>query len=367
MYKTERFNKIMDAIGTRYKRVLSLIGDIAIISGFIFMIITFAGFIFNLFSFSTQPSSAAGVIPLIPGITISFNTFQLLIIPLIITVIPHELFHGIFARLENVKVKSSGIILLAVFGAAFVEPDVDDLMNARLKSKLRILSVGSFANILTFLLFLGLLGVGPLLLTPFYSPQPNGIVVLGLYEDGPAEKAGIKPDMALVEMKAPFNNSDVKWMAIKNATNFQRLMKFIDPGDTITFKTNNGKLYNVTTISRPEELSRPGENATNSAFVGITFYDYYPKKVDFLNNMFPYYFFVELLWTANLNFIIALMNLFPIPYLTDGDKMLAFWIDEKIKNKQSGEMLLRVIRSIALAVLILNIVLSFTTFGIRQF
>ena len=45
---------------------------------------------------------------------------------LAIVAIPHEFAHGIFARLNNLRVKSSGFALFGPILAAFVEPDEKD-------------------------------------------------------------------------------------------------------------------------------------------------------------------------------------------------------------------------------------------------
>ncbi len=82
---------------------------------------------------------------------------EFLIIIIAIIAITHEFAHGIFAAYSKVKIKKTGFgffpFFLPVFLAAFVELDEKKMATKKKKDQLAILSAGTFANILTALLF----------------------------------------------------------------------------------------------------------------------------------------------------------------------------------------------------------------------
>ena len=59
----------------------------------------------------------------------------------------HEFGHGIISRVEGVRIKSIGVLLLAVLPGAFVEPDEEDIEKSKRISKLRIFAAGSIFNL----------------------------------------------------------------------------------------------------------------------------------------------------------------------------------------------------------------------------
>ena len=58
------------------------------------------------------------------------------IIALITVMVVHEFGHGIISRVEGVKIKSIGVLFLAVLPGAFVEPDEEDIQKSKRISKL---------------------------------------------------------------------------------------------------------------------------------------------------------------------------------------------------------------------------------------
>ncbi|MCH7649447.1 MAG: site-2 protease family protein [Thaumarchaeota archaeon] len=80
-----------------------------------------------------------------------------------IIAITHEFAHGIFAAHNNVKTKSTGFgffpFFLPIFLAAFVELDEKTMAKKSKFSQLAILSAGTFANVLTAILFFGVIWI----------------------------------------------------------------------------------------------------------------------------------------------------------------------------------------------------------------
>lgn len=80
--------------------------------------------------------------------------FTVFIVALAIVGISHEFSHGILARLNKIRVKKTGVILLGPFiMGAFVEPDEKQMEKAPKFAQLSILAAGTFANIVMTILF----------------------------------------------------------------------------------------------------------------------------------------------------------------------------------------------------------------------
>ncbi len=69
------------------------------------------------------------------------------LIALVTVIVVHEFAHGILARAEGIRIKSIGVLLLAIIPGAFVEPDEEEVKKANRLSKLRIYAAGSIFNI----------------------------------------------------------------------------------------------------------------------------------------------------------------------------------------------------------------------------
>jgi membrane-associated protease RseP (regulator of RpoE activity) len=79
--------------------------------------------------------------------------FTYFLVALAIVAVSHEFSHGIFARLWNIKVKTTGLAFFGPFLGAFVEPDEKKMAKAPKFQQLSILGAGVFANILMFIIF----------------------------------------------------------------------------------------------------------------------------------------------------------------------------------------------------------------------
>ncbi|OLC84404.1 MAG: hypothetical protein AUJ08_04065 [Thaumarchaeota archaeon 13_1_40CM_3_50_5] len=131
---------------------------------------------------------------LIPGINpylpISYGW-----IALIVTIIIHEAGHGIVARIYNIKVESTGIVLfLGLPIGAFVNIERDELNRATLKQKSAVLTAGPLNNMILAGASLIALYFVVSTLTPL-PPDPNspqfGALVLNVNEGSLAQSIGL--------------------------------------------------------------------------------------------------------------------------------------------------------------------------------
>lgn len=114
---------------------------------------------------------------------------------LIVTIVIHEAGHGIIARIYNVRVDSTGLVLfLGIPIGAFVNIERDELNKVTLKKKSSILTAGPLNNMILAGVSLAALYFVITTLTPL-PPDPNapqfGMVVIDVRGDSLAESIGM--------------------------------------------------------------------------------------------------------------------------------------------------------------------------------
>jgi len=237
------------------------------------------------------------------------------------------------ARAEKIKLKSVGLLLLAIFPGAFVEPDEKQVKKAKILTKLRIFSAGSFANFVTaFLVFLLTLH----LIWPI-SALP-GVELLGVNASSPAGLAGLKSDMVITEVNGiPIRTTYAEYLGGRGY--FWDELKYTEPNQTIRLKADEN--YYDITLGFSEE--------TNSTYMGIVYAPIF--KIDrefFMGSLIPLLNMIFL-----FSFAIGLINILPI-YPLDGG-LIVQAIAERFAKKRSKEIV-RVITLIVLIILIYNFI-----------
>lgn len=233
-------------------------------------------------------SQIPGVAPVIPGIDIPLIAG---IIALAVLLIIHEFSHGIVARSAKVKLKSIGLL---VFGfipiGGYVEPD--EKMVAKLNStqQTNIFSAGIGANFLAMIVFFAMLFVLANYIVPYaYSYK---VVVSGTIPNYPAN--GILQNGMQV----------LKWnnYTINNITTLQVAGSKDLPNQTVTILTDKG-LYKFRAVADPSNSSRGiiGVSLGYSPIITTP----YAKAV--------YFLYTVIGLSMLLNFLVAIVNLLPIP------------------------------------------------------
>jgi membrane-associated protease RseP (regulator of RpoE activity) len=170
----------------------------------IFLII---GSLAVIFSNATARQDIRGVGPaanlLIPGL----NPYLPIAegwIALIVTIVIHEAGHGIVARVYNIRVDSTGIVLLlGIPIGAFVNIERDELSRATLSQKAAVLTAGPLNNMILaglslFGLFLVISTLSPLPINPA-APQ-YGVAVVGVNDGSIAQALGITQDSIILSV-----------------------------------------------------------------------------------------------------------------------------------------------------------------------
>ncbi|ABK13971.1 MAG: site-2 protease family protein [Methanothrix sp.] len=153
-----------------------------VMAGMIYFLLLLLLMVYVMWRAPPEPGSysAPRNVLLIPGV----NQYIPLVwgwIALCVTIVVHELSHGILCRVEGIRVKSMGLIFLLFPIGAFVEPDDSELFGdeknppkATCQARIRILSAGVIANFLVAALALSLF-FGPVISA--LSPVDRVVVV----------------------------------------------------------------------------------------------------------------------------------------------------------------------------------------------
>ena len=166
LYKTSYGLQFIDKVAKKYRSILLPLQYVIITSGYCLMIGMFYLLFKTLFIYLAQSSDAPlakvpAVFPLIPYFPELFNLdsvfppfyFFYFIVAIAIVALSHEAAHGILARLNNVRIKTTGVAFLGPFLGAFVEQDDKQMNKAPVKAQLAILAAGTFANVVMAVLF----------------------------------------------------------------------------------------------------------------------------------------------------------------------------------------------------------------------
>lgn len=171
LYRTRLGIKFIDYLGKKYSGILNVLKYFVIFLGYLSMIAMFYLLIKSVQIFFQFPEFVRAVkipplAPLIPYLPEIFKVdflppfyFTYWIITIGIVAVVHEFSHGIFARLSNVKIKSTGFYFLGPFFGAFVEPDEKKMKKIKKKDQIAVLSAGSFSNWVMVVLFLLILWI----------------------------------------------------------------------------------------------------------------------------------------------------------------------------------------------------------------
>lgn len=165
LYRTKLGIRFIENTSKKYSKILKPLQYLVIAVGIVLMGFMIYFFISFSWSYLTSPLLAKALkipvlLPLIPYLPELFKLnflppfyFTYWIIIIAIIAIPHEFSHGIFARLNKIKIHSTGFGFLGPFLAAFVEQDDKQMAKASKFSQLSVLAAGTFANILTAIFF----------------------------------------------------------------------------------------------------------------------------------------------------------------------------------------------------------------------
>ncbi|MHA1906438.1 MAG: site-2 protease family protein [Candidatus Thorarchaeota archaeon] len=340
MWKTERLNAFLTRMGKKFPTAFFNLG---VVVSFVGMFAGFWLFGENLLRFFFAPATAGGIVPIIPGVTITGLPLVYMLIGLAITLIVHEFAHGLASSKDGIPIKGSGLVFFLVLFGGFVEPDEDIFeTEASPMARMRLLAAGSYANLIWAGIFLVIMfNMGPILSFGFNAP--SGAYIYEIQADSPAD--GV---LQVGDVITGLNGT-----TIETWNNISFFMVDSISNNSLTVQTLRGNFV--------IELAPNALNSTRG-YIGIYGADFWEPKPGFevLTPMFAFHFQQVMTWSFIILFSVALFNLMPIPML-DGDKLLSNALSLKIKDEKKIRYIMWPARIISLLIIILSIALTFLT------
>lgn len=299
----QKRQKHMSLFGSAMLLVLFLFtGDFSIF-GFAVGGLAFIGFSslamhsFEILTTKTYP----GVMAPIPGVNLPFFEG---IFAMAITIIFHEMFHGLYARLNDIDNHSAGLVLFGIIPiAAFVEIDENMLRKTTKSIQNRVFVAGSMANVILALVMVGLIFVFSIATAPIIQ---KSILISGVVNGSPAYYANLS-NQTIVSI----NNIN-----ITSAQELKDFLAVIGPNQTLNISTLEKGAITMST----DAVGKLGiYTQENIEFINV------PKTLaGWL------YFLMSFLSLALLfNFSVAVLNLLPI-FIADGYRITELSFPKKI-------------------------------------
>src|SRR3989344_8324440 len=114
LYRMKWGLKWMDKYAKKFREWIVLFGYIGVGAGYVGLIIISFILIKNLYNLIVQPAAVSGVSLVLPGLNVpgmGVLPFWYWLIAIFVIAIVHEFSHGIVARVHNIEVKNTGIVL----------------------------------------------------------------------------------------------------------------------------------------------------------------------------------------------------------------------------------------------------------------
>lgn len=390
LYHTKVGIRLMKWSADKFQTILRPLSYVVIASGYFLMAAIMWLITKTVWTYVTTPipdelRNLPPIAPLIPYFPAIFNLesifpplyFTYFLVAIAVITISHEFAHGLFAKLWNIKVKTTGLAFFGPFFGAFVEPDEKKMAKAPLKHQLSVIAAGTFANIVMFILFalimwgffaisfapqalifnsyaqgivnvtdissVGNVTVASAALIPsvvsdglnkittsngksYYAPKEiltkeilENNEQLIMYEDAPAINSNLVGAILSIDDKP-----------IKSQEDLTRVLSGLNPGDEVKIVTIDSNKE-----TRTYELTLDDKNG--NAYLGIGFYSLegegfrglVAKTVAKIKNPNIYYaptwdgdfaqFIYDMLWwIVMINILVALMNMLPVSILDGG-------------------------------------------------
>ncbi len=396
LYKTRWGVKLIDKTAKTFPKTLKALSYVSIGVGYLLMAGMLYLFAKIVWIYIAAPEvvkqiKVPPITPLIPYLPQAFKLdflppfyFIYWIIVLAVIAITHEFAHGIFMRRYNIKIKSTGFgffpFFLPIFLAAFVEQDEKSMIKASKFQQKAVLAAGTFANILTAILFFGIMvlffsfafspagvsfensyglenyaygivGIGNIssingtqLLNPTYQGILNSVEKNGIYKletkQGDyfitkkfLEIQNNNEGYLFAYFDAPAINSgltgaitEIDETKINSFESLAEKFKKYSPGEKINIKTTNGN-YEIILEEHPLNPAEPWlgiffQKSQRGSFIG--------KTIEFLSFKKSYIYYESkiggagdfiynfLWWLVLISFSVALVNMLPMGIFDGG-------------------------------------------------
>ena len=301
MIKSKRLNIFLEKWSLKHEYTLRKILDLGTITGYVLMGLAFYFLVSSLFSFFKTQGAAPMPNLIIPGITVSFDTLLKMLPGIVILLFTHELAHKVAMHINNVPVKSVGILLFYVIPGAFVEPDNEAFLASPPHARMQVLAAGTFINIIVGGLFAPIILYPPLynqMISPFYG-NPSGVLVREII---PGTTLANQTSIKVGDVILKINDIEIKDLS----TLYKISLK---PGEKVLVEyldRERNSIYDVNLITCQDP------NNSSRGILGYIPTDYYPPKYSFLDPIIPIISYEIIFWIFFLGINIAIFNMMPI-------------------------------------------------------
>ncbi|MEM3587307.1 MAG: site-2 protease family protein, partial [Candidatus Jordarchaeaceae archaeon] len=320
MYKTKRFNNIISRIAQKSPKIWKTAATLGVALSYAAFGYGILFLLQNLINAFVQQQLTSPLVPLIPGVTITSSSLVYVLIALVLTLVTHELAHGIAAIVEGLPIRSAGVLLFIIIPGGFIEPDEKAMKKSSSRARFRILSAGSATNFVIALLTLLILSNFAIVISPWYGP-PVGAVVTHVASYSPAYFT-LPPSTVIFAINGTPIFSDY---------GLTLYLSTVKPFETLILDTNIGRIPLITSIN----LQNPFRGYTGILYTR-PFYLPHPSAW-WLGTGFQNHLYLLLQWIFVINFSVAIINMLPI-YAFDGDQLL----QEIVRNTVSKENKLKI-------------------------
>ena len=131
LYRTRIGLKLMDKISRKFRWLIKNLGFLGVPISYLGMVIIFGAILYGFYALMFIPESPPMVAAALPGLPLAGTGYKLPffqgMIAFFTIIVIHEFCHGVMARSNNIKVKSSGFVMFGPIPGAFVEPDEKEM------------------------------------------------------------------------------------------------------------------------------------------------------------------------------------------------------------------------------------------------
>lgn len=411
LYRTKIGLKLMDKIAKKGRWLIRNLAFLGVPIAYLGMLAILASIFYGLYALFFIPSAPPTVAAALPGLPLAGTGYKLPffqgIIAFFVIIVIHEFCHGVVARANNIKVKSSGFVMFGPIPGAFVEPDEKEMDKKIRKHDIDMKKGKIVAEpfpwlffIITDLLFLlfvfyfcyrsfDLVKNNPMiflliftaiflfiLFTARYFHQKN-FFHLSVFSAGPfsnlltaiiifmimllvffptlplfTEQSGFT--FVKVENATPASEAGLKELVIYNKINnvnvftvddFKREIGRYKPGENITIGNTTNTIY-VVLGNDPKNQSKP--------YLGVQVTDFTSLKEGYIPKIY-FWILGVFNWVFILSIGIGLANLLPLGPV-DGGRMFQVLLHMGVGEKKGNEIWVKVALVLLFIILLLFLV-----------
>ena len=232
LWHTGRGKNFLDR-GATHRRFWDIFYPVSLILCLVSMVGMITLLLFNLYVIATEPNLVGGIDPrmmvALPGIN-PIIPLGYGLVAFILTLLFHELSHGVVYRHQNITVKSMGLLFFILPLGAFVEPDEKELEAAEPSRRLRVYLAGPGMNIIVGIVCLLALA----LLAGTMSVEMEGLFITAISENSPAAFADMRVGDVIISLNGTLTGSSQV---------FNELISEMGIGDVISLEIfRNGEI-----------------------------------------------------------------------------------------------------------------------------